>query len=264
MIESKTVSRTCDKHFLEYEATEVNIGDKKMLSPCPRCSDDLKHKVRDEDVEENEKIKRQKVAGLFRSSGIPPRYTTRTFTNYHADTEQQKRVLSVAANFSKLIAGKKTGAGLIMSGNVGTGKTHLACAIGNEFMRSGGSVLFITVAAIIRRIRETYNRNSTKTEQEAIDEFREIDLLIIDEVGIQKGTESEEYLLFEIINDRYSYYKSTVLMSNLNAAEIQQHMGSRVMDRLREDGGKFVALDWESYRGRVKDSDLPMPDDAKY
>ena len=240
------------------------MGDKEMISPCPRCVDDLKHEPRDEDIEENEKLKKHKTACLFKNSGIPPRYTTRTFANYHADTEHQKKALSTAVNFSKLIMDKRNGAGLIMSGNVGTGKTHLACAVANEFIKSGGSVLFITVAAIVRKIRETYSRNATKTEQEAIDEFRDIDLLVIDEIGLQKGTESEEHLLFEVINERYSYYKSTILMSNMNADEIKQYIGSRAMDRMREDGGKFIAFDWGSYRGKVKDSDLPKADKAKY
>ena len=63
------------------------------------------------------------------------------------------------------------------------------------------------------------------------------DLLILDEVGVQFGSETEKMILFEIINGRYEQLKPTIVInSNLRRA-LTDYLGERVVDRLREGGG---------------------------
>lgn len=76
-------------------------------------------------------------------------------------------------------------------------------------------------------------------------------MLILDEVGVQFGSEAEKLILFDVLNERYERCKATILLSNLTATEVKDYLGERVMDRMREDGGKVVVFDWESYRGRA-------------
>ena len=45
--------------------------------------------------------------------------------------------------------------------------------------------------------------------------------------------------------------KPTILLSNLNIEGLGEYLGERVMDRLREGGGKMIAFDWDSYRRNV-------------
>ena len=54
--------------------------------------------------------------------------------------------------------------------------------------------------------------------------------------------------MFDIIDGRYQEMKPTILISNLAIAGIKDLIGERVIDRLREDGGKLVSFDWPSYR----------------
>ena len=75
-------------------------------------------------------------------------------------------------------------------------------------------------------------------------------MLILDEVGVQFGSETEENLLFDIINTRYEDRKPTILISNLDGAGVKKYLGERAFDRIREDGGKLIPFTWSSYRGK--------------
>ncbi len=259
------VKKHCEKHGIDYQCNRFKAGKRIIEGLCPECQKELEQQKNQEEMEKKALERQQRLASQFQRSGIPPRYTTRTFDNFKAETTQQEKALNMAQAYMRNIQqNMNTGAGLILAGKPGTGKTHLACAIGGEYMNHG-TVLFITVSAMIRRIRASYQRNSDKTEQDVIDELRDVDLLIVDEIGIQKGSESEEHLLFEVINDRYSYFKPIILISNLNAEEIKKYIGERALDRMREGGGKFISFDWESYRPNVAgDELLPGLDESKY
>jgi DNA replication protein DnaC len=106
----------------------------------------------------------------------------------------------------------------------------------------------MTVLSAIRHIKDTYRRDSDRSESQAIDDLVAVDLLILDEVGAQVGSEHEKMLMFEVINERYQQLRSTVLISNLTREELSEFLGDRVMDRFRESGA-VIAFDWKSHRG---------------
>ena len=54
-----------------------------------------------------------------------------------------------------------------------------------------------------------------------------------------------------MLNERYELRKPTIFLSNLASDELADFLGERVMDRLREDGGRVVPFAWESYRGKA-------------
>ncbi len=250
MLETRKFSVKCDRHG-PYEGKEILINGKWRRPPCPQC-------VKDREANDAGKVAplaaqaRRNLERLSRRSGIPPRYTTRTFDNFRVETDDQRKALDAARSYADAIEDvMESGAGMIMAGRPGTGKTHLACAIGNHFIRHGRSVLYITVPGILRRIRNAYRPDARTTEQEEINALRNIDLLIIDEIGVQKGSDNEERLLFEVINERYGYFKPTILISNLNFEGIRAYLGDRALDRMKEGGGKFILFTWDSYRGQV-------------
>jgi len=151
-----------------------------------------------------------------------------------------------AGNFDAAI---EKGTCLVLCGKPGTGKTHLAAAICNHLILSGGrSVVFSRVYSAIRAIKDTYRRDCETTEQEVLEAFVSADLLVLDEVGVQFGSDTERLLMFEIINGRYDKVKPTILISNLSAGEIEDFIGERIMDRLMEGGGVVVPFDWQSER----------------
>ena len=54
--------------------------------------------------------------------------------------------------------------------------------------------------------------------------------------------------VFDVINGRYEEELPTVIISNLDVAGVKEIIGDRCIDRLRQDGGKVIAFDWESQR----------------
>jgi DNA replication protein DnaC len=83
-------------------------------------------------------------------------------------------------------------------------------------------------------------------------------LLILDEVGVQFGSETEKQILFSLLNGRYKAMLPTLLISNLTRDELAVCIGTRNLDRLQEGAGTFISFDWDSYRPKVHlDTDLP-------
>ena len=102
----------------------------------------------------------------------------------------------------------------------------------------------------VRMIRNTWRRDSERTETQVLDMLAGVDLLVLDEVGVQYGTEAEQVNLFDIIDKRYRALMPTILLTNQGKAGLKSFLGDRSFDRLRE-GGQWVVFDWESYRGRA-------------
>jgi DNA replication protein DnaC len=182
-------------------------------------------------------------------AGIPERFRDRRLATYVAKLPKQQHALdfakAYAADFDKICT---TGRSALFIGRPGTGKTHLAVGIGLDVMERGASVLFTTVMRAVRRVKDTWGRDSRETESEAIAALVFPDLLILDEVGVQYGSDTEKLLLFDILSERYDHRRPTILMSNLPIDEVSAYLGERVFDRLREDGGEFISFTWDSYR----------------
>ena len=138
---------------------------------------------------------------------------------------------------------------MIITGTVGVGKTHLAASIINEIIKPTNSInaIYITFSDMIRDIRSAW-RDRSVDEQSLIAKYASASMLIIDEIGVQFGSDSEMVQMFEVMNKRYGEMLPTVLISNLPIEELTKLLGDRIVDRLREDDGIAVRMDWESNR----------------
>nr|WP_260114828.1 ATP-binding protein [Pseudoduganella dura] len=89
---------------------------------------------------------------------------------------------------------------------------------------------------------------SAQTKAQVIRDFIEPELLILDEAGMQRGTDEEKSILFEIIDGRYELSRPSILMTNLALPALEEMIGERVLYRLREGNGRQVVFEWESHR----------------
>lgn len=240
---------TCDKHG-QYVSTNY-FG--HIWSKCPRCAEDEREAERVAAELKAREEKKQAWQRKIGESGIPDRFQDRSLQSFVAESEAQQKALQTAEWYADTFdEALKTGRSMLFIGLPGTGKTHLAAGIALRIMRRDNrTALFLTVMRAIRRIKDTWARGSTESETQAIASLVFPDLLILDEVGIQFGSEAEKLLLFDVLNERYEKRKPTILISNLTQDEVTDYLGERIIDRLREGGGKMVRFTWESYRSKA-------------
>lgn len=158
---------------------------------------------------------KERIDRLLIDSGIKERFKRRTFDNFVANTEQEKKAKAVAMRYAEnfLTTVVPKGSCLRFEGTKGTGKTHLAAAIALSLINKGVPVIFKSVADLFLDIRNTFKKGE-KTEEEILDVYKNVDLLVIDDIDKVKYTEWNVSILYQIINDRYENMKPMVITAN--------------------------------------------------
>lgn len=254
--EQRTFAGECPVHG-SVDRSEVEQFDGSMaVRPCKQCQF---HGLRvapqgsEEHSQALANLQAESVNSALVGSGITPRFADSTFATYRGTTAAMTSALETcqgyADNFGEHF---QAGRNLLLCGNVGNGKTHLASSIVQHVIRQHRAVAVITTAAeIIRVFKRSMVRDAGYTEGDVINELASFDLLVIDEVGAQAGTHYELSVLHEVLDRRYNLIRPTVVVSNLNAQGLSQYIGERALDRLRENKALLVGFTWASARGRV-------------
>ncbi|MFC0666763.1 ATP-binding protein [Azotobacter chroococcum] len=249
---TKTRADRCPVHG-EFDRTLVEAfeGDNRVIG-CPRCRFDAIHGQDGAERTEAVESKRWEIrnAALF-ATGIAPRFRRCSLENYRASLEGQKLALDTCrAYVDQFEENFAAGRCLLLMGNFGTGKTHLGCSILKAVVtRHCASALYVPAADIIAALKASFGRDAASSEREIFAELAGVDLLLIDELGAQGGTEFERQSLHQIIDTRYRNMLPTIITSNLPSTELAAYIGDRALDRLRENGGQAVVFDWDSARG---------------
>lgn len=222
---------------------------------CPACINDLDEEFMAEDkrisaledADREEKFYRHRIA----LSGVPPRHSFFTLDEITAVNAKQEKALEIAKEMIAMAKKGNAAPNLIMTGAVGTGKSLIAAATIQSAIRANLRAEISTVMNVIRDFRATWKKDCDYTESQFIKKLTTVDVLALDEVGVQYGSDSEKLFIFDVIDGRYRNMLPTILISNLNLDGIRECVGERCVDRMREDGGKVVTFDFESQRGKV-------------
>lgn len=241
----------CDTHG-EYESIgRLYLGTREIWTLCARCSQDHEQEEKRKEAERIALARQAEIERMLESASIPKRFVGRTFDNFNAKSESQQTALRISEEYaSNFEEHKRKGTGLIMSGLPGTGKSHLSAAILQEIMPKHLG-LYVTCMGIIRNIRGTWRRDSDRSESEVLSAFCETALLVIDEVGVQYGTDGEQTILFDVLDRRYRNMMPTILLTNQAKQGFKDFIGERSYDRLTETS-RWVSFDWPSYRPQAK------------
>ncbi|MBI3490624.1 MAG: ATP-binding protein, partial [Acidobacteria bacterium] len=156
-----------------------------------------------------EQIGRHRLA----DANIPTRYQHCTLANFTAYNESLDQAVAKARRVAESFPVNTRG--LLLEGQPGVGKTHLAVAVLKHIIESSGARgLFYDTRDLLRIIRSTYDPSIRTTELEILRPVMTADLLVLDDLGAEKTSEWVEETMNLIVNTRYNEKRLTLFTSN--------------------------------------------------
>lgn len=137
---------------------------------------------------------------------------------------------------------------VLIAGPCGTGKSHLAQALGHCAVQKGHDVFYHTQAKLLGYLHAA---RATDTYQRRLQALAKVPLLIIDDFGLKPLKSPHDEDLHDLIDERYER-GATIITSNLDFGEWgdafpNKLLGAATLDRLRHNAYRLI-LDGESYR----------------
>jgi len=281
-LEYLTEKRICAVCGKEFETTITTLFGRQFILNryCQQCS----AKLLEIEHQKDETAKQAEISSQRRrwreNCGISPRFMVEDFSTFKTDrpgnlTEVYRAAFDYAEQFPldydeyRRRTGKPYPSLLLYSpgaaGN-GNGKTHLVASIAHRIIDRWNSeniacpVRVINEPEIYDRIQLTYSysmkeREQKQSEQEIIDQYSRVRLLIIDDLGKVQRRDMDfvRRTLYHIINRRYDALLPVVITTNKNAKGLIDYLGNdaeqATFDRIiGMTAGKFIQVKGESYR----------------
>ena len=210
---------------------------------------------KEKELAEEQELRKQKIEAILGKSGIKKRYLSRTLESFKV-TAENSEAFKIAVDYIKQFDKYSAqGKGLYLEGTCGTGKTHLAVAIALKLISKGVPVICKTSIDILGDIKRCYERNSEVTEEEVLEAYKTVDLLIIDDLGKEQVTEWSVPVLYSILNERYEALLPTIITTNYNTSALVEKLSAKgdtetaaaIISRFVESY-KRVTMAWADYR----------------
>jgi len=191
--------------------------------------DELNHLGKQKILQE-QKIQQKKIKPLV-DNRIPKRFSLASIQELHIHDDL---VINKVKQFVNAFDSKKcqTGNNMVLLGDVGTGKTQLACSIANVLKDKGFFVGYVTATELFAQIASAKHFTSKETEASLYGFYEKYDLLIIDEIGQKTPSASELNSLQTIIDIRSRNMRSMIAISNLSKDLLPLAIGDKAWSRL--------------------------------
>lgn len=137
--------------------------------------------------------------------------------------KNRSEVIKYLSHFAKEYKQNKTGKGLYLHGNFGSGKTYLIAAVLNELANQGIEVAIVYWPEMLRELKSSFDDDF----KEKFNYIKKIPILFIDDIGAENVTPwNRDEILGPILQYRMQESLSTFFTSNLNIEELEQHLSN--------------------------------------
>ncbi|HWE84788.1 MAG TPA: ATP-binding protein [Terracidiphilus sp.] len=192
----------------------------------------------------------QREERRINAARIPERYKDYDLDGFHVLLESDEtvsRAYQYARKFVEAYPVDTAGKGLLFTGSIGVGKTHLAVGVLRRLIRDRGAKgLFCDYRELLKSIQNSYNPQVATTELELLQPVFNAEVLVLDDLGAQKPNEWVWDTVALILNTRYNNKQTTIITTNYadlaagsgaqsdaERAAREQTLGDRIGDRMR-------------------------------
>ncbi len=171
---------------------------------------------------------------LLSSARLPARYAECHFHNYKPANASQTEAFKLARQLTTEFPAVDRG--LLLTGSIGVGKTHLAVSILKGLTERGFSCLFYEFGSLLKEIQDSYNANTKTSELTVLAPVFRSEVLVLDELGASKPTDWVRDTMAQIINTRYNDRKLTIFTTNYpdeRRSPVEETLEDRIGPRLR-------------------------------
>lgn len=239
-------------------------GNRQTVVPCfgksgyfmPRCVCPCQAEAERQRKEAEEQRNRMESIKCRRAQGLQDRYLyDYTFANDNGQNPLMKKAHAYADNWKQAY---QDNTGLLLFGDVGTGKSFFAGCIANALLDRDIPVLMTNFPSILNRLTGMFSEDRA----DFIASLGMYDLLIIDDLGVERNTEYAMEQMFHVIDCRYRSRKPMIITTNLKLEEIKNPPDlahARIYDRILErcapilfDGKNFREENAETTKAAAK------------
>ena len=185
--------------------------------------------------------RRKSYEKLLAAARIPSRYEKCSLQSFQIRNMSQRRAHTLSFDLANSYP--KIERGLLFTGSVGVGKTHLAVGILELLIQKGVSCLFYEFGSLLKEIQNSYNAVSQTSELSVLQPIFDAEVLVLDELGASKPTDWVRDTMMYIINTRYNDKKLTIFTTNYfdpkerkreTEESLEDRIGARLRSRLYE------------------------------
>ena len=185
-------------------------------------------------------------AWVAKHCGLSSEEQRASFDNF--DASQNPSAFQAARQYA-MDFGRGTRHGLVFYGRPGSGKTHLASAIVNHLVQKGFQPAVVSVGDLAELIKSSYGEEG-KTVREEIRALRSRDLVVLDDWGQEKATETTSSIILSMVSDRLKNDRPILATTNLPPDKLAAHVGGPMYSRL-VGGCDFYAMTGDDYRKSI-------------